>query len=157
AEVSLHREANMIANVVKEYEDLSYMPDMIHEVLDEETNAFIVDQQGEVTHTYHRGTYQKTIETKILANFKNPTKDIRKDTTEELVMPSLTEEDVLSKYLVYASPYETKAGDINIVFIYQNLEALADTIKRKTNIFILYVFISFILTSISSEERCVGK
>lgn len=148
AEVSLHREANMIANVVKEYEDLSYMPDMIHEVLDEETNAFIVDQQGEVTHTYHRGPYQKTIETKILANFKNPTKDIRKDTTEELVMPSLTEEDVLSKYLVYASPYETKAGDINIVFIYQNLEALADTTKRTTNIVILSAFIAFILTTI---------
>lgn len=148
AEVSLHREANMIANVVKEYEDLSYMPDMIHEVLDEETNAFIVDQQGEVTHTYHRGPHQKTIETKILANFKNPTKDIRKDTTEELVMPSLTEEDVLSKYLVYASPYETKAGDINIVFIYQNLEALADTTKRTTNIVILSAFIAFILTTI---------
>ncbi len=148
AEVSLHREANMIANVVKEYEDLSYMPDMIHEVLDEETNAFIVDQQGEVTHTYHRGPYQKTIETKILANFKNPTKDIRKDTTEELVMPSLTEEDVLSKYLVYASPYETKVGDINIVFIYQNLEALADTTKRTTNIVILSAFIAFILTTI---------
>src|SRR5699024_5043693 len=148
AEVSLHREANMIANVVKEYEDLSYMPDMIHEVLDEETNAFIVDQQGEVTHTYHRGPYQKTIETKILENFKNPTKDIRKDTTEELVMPSLTEEDVLSKYLVYASPYETKAGDINIVFIYQNLEALADTTKRTTNIVILSAFIAFILTTI---------
>lgn len=124
------------------------MPDMIHEVLDEETNAFIVDQQGEVTHTYHRGPYQKTIETKILANFKNPTKDIRKDTTEELVMPSLTEEDVLSKYLVYASPYETKAGDINIVFIYQNLEALADTTKRTTNIVILSAFIAFILTTI---------
>lgn len=148
AEVSLHREANMIANVVREYEDLSYMPEMIQEVLDKETNAFIVDAKGEVAHTYHQGPYQKTIEAKILAHFKNPTADIRKDTTEEIMMPSLTEDDVLSNYLVYARPYETKTGDMSIVFIYQNLEALADTTKRTTNIVILSAFIAFILTTI---------
>ncbi|MDS9470793.1 ATP-binding protein [Sporosarcina pasteurii] len=149
AEDSLRREAKMIANVVLEHKGQPLMPIIIHDVLDDETNAFITDEKGLVTHSYHIGLNKSRIERKILSTpaFSSDNK-LNNGVTKEIMMPSITEEGMMEQYIVLADPFTTEAGATGTVYIYQSLEAIQATTKKTTNIVFLSAFIAFILTTI---------
>lgn len=148
AEESLQKEARMIANIVNDHDSQPLMSIIIPDFLDQETNAFIVDRNGEISHSYHQGPYKGEVEKKVLSSFDLSNGQLQNKMVKELVMPSLKEEDMMSQYIVLANPFTTEAGEVGTVFIYQNLEAIHDTTKRTTNIVILSAFIAFVLTTI---------
>lgn len=149
AEDSLRREAAMIGNVVLEHENQPLMPLIIHDFLDDETNAIITDTNGKITTSFHNGINKERIEKKILSNsaFSLDHK-LKEQVIKEMMMPSITESGVMEKYIVLADPFTTESGMSGTIFIYQSLEAIQATTKRTTNIVILSAFISFILTTI---------
>ena len=149
AEDSLRREAAMIGSVVLEHKGQPLIPLIIHDILDEETNAFITDADGVVTDAYHKGLNKERIEQKILSNSHLSVSQTSGDkVTKEIMMPSISEEGVMEQYIVLADPFITKAGLSGTVYIYQSLEAIQATTKKTTNIVFLSAFIAFILTTI---------
>jgi two-component system sensor histidine kinase ResE len=66
AEDSLRREATTIGKIVDDHESESSMNLIIDDILDDETNAMIVDSSGEVTHSFHNGLNKDRIESKVL-------------------------------------------------------------------------------------------
>jgi len=149
AEETLRREAAMIGEVVLEQQVQSLMPLIVLDILDNETNAIIVDNDGKVIQTFHKGLNKLSIEKEILSNKKLSLGNIYENQIiKEMMLPSLTEEDVLEKYIVLADPFTTETGISGTVYIYQSLEAIRATTKRTTNIVLLSAFIAFILTTI---------
>ncbi len=149
AEESLRREAAMIGNVVLEHQEQPLMPLIIHDFLDVETNAIIVNENGSVTHAFHNGYNKEEIQRKILSYPAFEPKQLSNGRVlKEMMMPSITEKDVMEQYIVLADPFTTEKGMSGTVFIYQSLEAIQATTKRTTNIVFLSAFIAFILTTI---------
>lgn len=148
AEDSLSREAKTIVKVASEPTEQPLIPIIIHDILDEETNAFITDEQGKVTYSYHKGLNQQRIEQKILSNSTFLEESLQNVVTKEIMMPSITTEGVLEQYIVLADPFITDEGEKGTVYIYQSLEAIKATTKKTTNIVFLSAFIAFILTTI---------
>ncbi len=148
AEDSLRREATMIANVVLEHDGQPLTPIIIYDVLDEETNAFIANDNGEILHSYHKGLYKERIENKILFNDAFSNLQPKSTVAKEIMMPSITEEGVMEQYIVLADSFQAESGINGTVYIYQSLESIKATTKRTTNIVFLSAFIAFVLTTI---------
>lgn len=149
AEDSLRREATTITKVMLEKEVQSLMPFIVHDILDNETNAIIANNSGEIIHAFHNGLNQRRIEEEILSNTTlSPNQNSEKIIIKEIILPSITEEDALEQYIVLADPFVTEAGVSGTVYIYQSLEAIRATTKRTTNIVFLSAFIAFVLTTI---------
>ena len=68
AEDSLIREATMIEKIVLDHDDRPLIPLLIHDILDEETNAIITDTSGTIIHSFHNGLNKERIENKVLSN-----------------------------------------------------------------------------------------
>ena len=149
AETSLEREAFTIAKIVWQHEGHSSMAPIIQDILDNETNALIVNEAGEITHTFHNGLHKEEIEKKVLAEpaFQSAT-SLDKPVFKEMILPSATEEGVMGKYIVLAEPFDQESEMKGTIFIYQSLESIHRTTKRTTSIVFLSAFIAFILTTI---------
>ncbi len=148
AEDSLRREATTIGKIVDDHESESSMNLIIDDILDDETNAMIVDSKGEVTHSFHNGLNKDRIESKVLNEsmfYTNKTKNTQ--VVKELILPSINEENVMEKYLVLSFPLEKEAQIGGSVIIYQSLEAVHRTTESTTRIVFLSAFIAFILTT----------
>jgi two-component system sensor histidine kinase ResE len=148
AEDSLRRVATTIGKVVEDHESESSMKLIIHDILDEETNAMIVGPGREVSHSFHKGTNKDKIESKILKESIFPF-DQKMDTlvVKEMILPSNTEDNVMEQYIVLSYPLENENEVAGSVIIYQSLEAVHRTTKRTTHIVFLSAFIAFILTT----------
>lgn len=149
AENSLEREAITIAKIVWQHEGKSSMEPIIQDILDAETNALIVNEKGDITHSFHNGLQQEETEKKILTEpaflmIGSADEPIFK----EMILPSLTEKDVMGKYIVLAEPFENQTGMKGTVFIYQSLESIHRATKQTTSIVFLSAFIAFILTTV---------
>ncbi len=148
AEESLRKEAAIIGNVVMDYKGEVNIPLIIHDILDEETNAFITNAEGVVSDSYHMGLNKKRIEQKILsASLLTDEQGHSESVTKEIMMPSISKEGVMEQYIVLADPFETKSGVAGTVYIYQSLNAIQATMKKTTNIVFLSAFIAFVLTT----------
>ena len=149
AEKSLESEALTIAKLVWQHEGQFSMESIIQDILNEETNALIVNYNGDVTHTFHNGLNRERIEKKILSDsaFSKIT-STNKPILKEMILPSITENDVMEQYIVLADPFVSETGITGTVFMYQSLDAIHRTTKRTTSIVILSAFIAFILTTI---------
>ncbi len=149
AEESLRREATTIGKIVLDHESGSATRLIIQDILDDETNAMIINSDNDVQFSFHRGLNQEKIEQKILSEPKfNSTIHINKKIVKEMILPSLTENNVMEKYLVLMYPYYEENGTIQSIVMYQSLDAVHRTTKRTTNIVIISAFIAFILTTI---------
>lgn len=148
AEDSLRREATTIGKIVNDHESESSMKLIIDDILDDETNAMIVDSKGEVTHSFSNGLNKDRIESKVLyesmfyANQKKNTQVVK-----EMILPSINEKQVMEKYLVLSYPLEKGQQIGSSVIIYQSLEAVHRTTDSTTRIVFLSAFIAFILTT----------
>ncbi|MBO0600462.1 HAMP domain-containing protein [Sporosarcina sp. E16_3] len=148
AEDSLRREATTIGKIVNDHESQSSMNLIIDDILDDETNAMIVDSNGEVTHSFNNGLNKGRIESKVLyesmfyANKKKNTPVVK-----EMILPSINEENVMEQYLVLSYPLEKGQQLGSSVIIYQSLEAVHRTTESTTRIVFLSAFIAFILTT----------
>jgi len=148
AEDSLRREATTIGKVVNDHESQSSMNLIIDDILDDETNAMIVDSNGGVTHSFHNGLNKDRIERKVLNEsmfYSNQTKNTH--FVKEMILPSIKEENVMEQYLVLSYPLEKEAQIGGSVIIYQSLEAVHRTTESTTRIVFLSAFIAFILTT----------
>ena len=65
-----------------------------------------------------------------------------------MILPSLTDENVMEQYLVLMYPYDEVNGTIHSIVMYQSLDAVHRTTKRTTILFLISAFIAFILTTI---------
>lgn len=149
AEDSLRREATTIGKIVLDHENESAMRLIIQDILDNETNAMIIDSDKEVHYSFHKGLNQEKIVKKILSEpkfFSNI--EINKKVVKEMILPSLGDENVMEQFLVLVYPYDEVDGKIQSIVMYQSLDAVHRTTKRTTNIVFLSAFIAFILTTI---------
>jgi len=118
AEDSLRREASMIGNIVLEHEVQPLMPLLVHNILDNETNAIITDQNGEMTHTFHTGLNKERIQEEILSNSAfSTTRNLDDKIIKEMILPSITEDETLEQYIVLADPFVTESGMSGTVYL----------------------------------------
>ena len=77
------------------------IPLLIHDILDEETNAIITDTSGTIIHSFHNGLNKERIENKVLSNSTLSTNfQSTKQVLKEMMMPSVKEEGVIEQYIV---------------------------------------------------------
>lgn len=150
AEESLQREAATISKIVNDREEqsMNFMHVIIDDILDKETNAIVVNAQGTVLYSFHTAASKEEIEKKLLSEktlFNAP--EVGNLTVKEMILPSLTEKEVMEQYLILSYPYEQSPGDIVSVLMYQSLEAVHRTTKSTTNIVFLSAFLAFLLTT----------
>ncbi|MCZ2259491.1 ATP-binding protein [Sporosarcina sp. G11-34] len=149
AEDSLEREAFTISKIVWQYDGQHSMSPIIQDILDDETNALIVNEAGEITHSFHNGLHKEEIQKKVLSEpaFQSISSS-GKPIFKEMILPSITDKDVMGKYMVLAEPFEGDTGIKGTVYIYQSLDSIHRTTNRTTSIVFLSAFIAFILTTI---------
>lgn len=148
AEDSLRREARTIGKIVLDHNTTPAMDLIIEDILDEETNAMVVNNDKEVIHSFHHGLNREEIEKRILAEstfLENV--EIDKKVVKEMILPTPADPKVLEQYLVLAYPFKQQDEMTTTIIMYQSLEAVHRTTKRTTHIVILSAFIAFILTT----------
>ena len=150
AEESLQREAATISKIVNDRSGQTddSMHQIIEDILDLETNAIVVDQQGEILYSFHTSSSKDEIEDKLLSEdglFNTP--ESGKQKVKEMILPSLTEQDVMEQFLILSYPFELRSEEQASVLMYQSLDAVHRTTKSTTNIVFLSAFIAFLLTT----------
>ncbi|MDN7225840.1 ATP-binding protein [Planococcus liqunii] len=147
-EETLTKEADTIASIFNDHAEVNISLTVIDDILGPETNAVIAAAPHESTYFIHNGINGDQLREEIL-NEPDFQKVFETDETvmKEMLLPSLTEEDMLESYIVLASPLQTIEQKHGTVFIYQSLEVMDRTAERTTNIVFLSAFIAFILTT----------
>ncbi|ANU13416.1 ATP-binding protein [Planococcus halocryophilus] len=147
-EEALNSEANMIANIFNEHEEVVNSLEIIGDIIGAETNAVIAEEPYESSYYIHDGLNGTKTREEIL-NEKAFQKVFETNETvmKEMLLPSLTEKNRLESYIVLASPLKTGEEKHGVVFIYQSLEVMDRTAERTTNIVFLSAFIALLLTT----------
>lgn len=147
-EEALNSEANMIANIFNDHQQVSISLDIIEDIIGPETNAVIAEKPYDSRYYLHDGINGSKTREKIL---NEPAFQKVFETNEtvmkEILLPSLTEQNRLESYIVLASPLKTGEEQHGVVFIYQSLEVMDRTAERTTNIVFLSAFIALLLTT----------
>lgn len=147
-EISLKKSASTIAHIVEEYEENEPLQ-IIQAVLDDYTNAIIVDEQGFVDFALQDGVNQENIQRDILtntafANIHETTEPIIKD----MILSSQNEKGKFESYVVLGMPLKSEEALHGAVFIYQSPDVKHETSRQTTmNVFIA-AGIAFVLTTI---------
>src|SRR5690606_19787901 len=110
--------------------------------------AVIAEEPYEATYFIHDGINGDKLR-EIILNEPAFQKVFETDESvmKEMLLPSLTEKNVMESYIVLANPLQTEEQVHGTVFIYQSLEVMDRTAARTTNIVFLSAFIAFILTT----------
>ncbi|HSP22302.1 MAG TPA: ATP-binding protein [Planococcus sp. (in: firmicutes)] len=147
-EETLNKEAATIARIFNDHGEFENSLLIMEDILGAETNAVIAEVPEESSYFIHDGLNGEQLRETIL---QEPSfqKVFETDETvmKEMLLPSLTEEDMMESYIVLASPLQTGQQEHGAVFIYQSLEVMDRTAERTTNIVFLSAFIAFLLTT----------
>jgi len=149
AENALRQQAVTISKIIDQHDTPAMSRLVIDDLLDEDTNALIVDPDGNVLETFHEGKSRKEIRDLLMADkdlgevFK-----VDEPVMKELNLPSKTEDDKLEPYSILAAPLHSHDQLNGAVFVYQSMEAVHNTIKQTTYIVLLSAFIAFVLTTV---------
>ncbi|PSL42003.1 two-component system sensor histidine kinase ResE [Planomicrobium soli] len=145
---TLEQEAATIARVFNDYGEVFSSLMIIEDILGPDTNAVIAEAPHESTYYIHKGINGEALRETIL-NEPDFQKVFETDETviKEMLLPSLTNENMMESYIVLASPLHTGEELHGTVFIYQSLEVMDRTAGRTTNIVFLSAFIAFLLTT----------
>ena len=148
AETSLRKEANTIARIVNEHEDLDSGMYIISDILGPETNALIAKEPREVSLTLHEGENKEKIKDRIIKDVTlGKVFESSQPIIKEMILPSLENESQMESFIVLASPINIENDLHGAVFIYQSLDVIHETTKETTNIVFLSAFIAFMLTT----------
>lgn len=149
AENALRQQAVTISKIIDQHDTPAMSRLVIDDMLDEDTNALIVDAGGRVTETFHEGKHRKEIRN-ILLSDQNLAKvfEVDEPVMKEMNLPSRTGEDRLEPFSILAAPLHSGTELNGAVFIYQSMEAIHDTTKKTTYIVLLSAFIAFVLTTV---------
>lgn len=148
AKTSLEQTASTIASVVENYELEQLTDDLIQDLLNEDTNAFVVTKDKEVSSSFQTGINQEQIQKEILNtnSFENLYVS-DKHMLKEMILPSQSEEDKMESYIVLGYPLKTDLEVHGAIFMYQNPSAIHKTTNYTTKIVIFSAFIAFVLTT----------
>lgn len=148
-EETLNKEAATIARIFTDHGEFENSLMIMEDILGSETNAVIAEVPEESSYYIHDGLNGEQLRETIL---KEPAfqKVFETDETvmKEMLLPSLTEGNMMESYIVLASPLQTGQQEHGVVFIYQSLEVMDRTAERTTNIVFLSAFIAFVLTTV---------
>ena len=145
AEETLVREATTIGSIITDHESESAMKLVVNDILNNGTNAIVIDENGKVAYSFHEeGVSVKAVENKILN--EKVFSDLAKEDklSKQMILPSLMEDDVSERYIVSGASIPEQQGT---VVLYQSFEAIHDTTRWTTHIVLLSAFIAFILTT----------
>ncbi|PUB09698.1 ATP-binding protein [Paenisporosarcina sp. OV554] len=148
AEASLRKEANTIARIVNEHDQVESAMYIISDILGPETNALIAKEPREVSLTLHEGQNEEKIKERIM-NDRSLVKvfESSQPIIKEMILPSLENDNQMESFIVLASPLNIENDLHGAVFIYQSLDVIHKTTKETTNIVFLSAFIAFMLTT----------
>lgn len=147
-EETLNQEATTIARIFNNERNVANSMAVIEDIIGQDTNAVIAEEPYQATYFIHDGINGDKLREKIL-NEPAFQKVFETDESvmKEMLLPSLTEENVMESYIVLANPLQTEEEVHGTVFIYQSLEVMDRTAARTTNIVFLSAFIAFLLTT----------
>ena len=147
-EETLNQEATTIARIFNNERNVANSMSVIEDIIGQDTNAVIAEEPYQATYFIHDGINGDKLREEIL-NEPAFQKVFETDESvmKEMLLPSLTEENVMESYIVLANPLQTEEQVHGTVFIYQSLEVMDRTAARTTNIVFLSAFIAFILTT----------
>ncbi|MDN7241137.1 ATP-binding protein [Planococcus sp. N028] len=147
-EDTLQQEAATIARVFNDYGEVTNSLTIIEDILGPDTNAIIAEVPFESTYYIHEGINgEKTREIILKEPDFQKVFETDETVTKEMLLPSMTENNMMESYIVLASPIQTGEQVHGTVFIYQSLEVMDQTAGRTTNIVFLSAFIAFLLTT----------
>ncbi|WKA53388.1 ATP-binding protein [Planococcus shixiaomingii] len=147
-EDTLQQEAATIARVFNDYGEVTNSLTIIEDILGPDTNAIIAEVPFESTYYIHEGINgEKTREIILKEPDFQKVFETDETVTKEMLLPSMTEGNMMESYIVLASPIQTGEQVHGTVFIYQSLEVMDQTAGRTTNIVFLSAFIAFLLTT----------
>ncbi len=148
AETSLRQSAVAIADIVNKFGEES-PSDIIEMMLDEHTNALIVDQSGKVEVALQEGNNQQEIQESILSNkvFQN-IYETTEPILKEMILPSPSEMDQMESYVVLGFPLKSEDELHGAVFIFQSPAAMHETSQQTTMFVLIAAAIAFVLTTI---------
>lgn len=149
AEETLRQEAATIGKIVEQHDNVEESISIISDILGTETNALIVDDAQSVFLSIHDGLNKEVIKDKILDDdqlSKIYTTD--KTIIRKMLMPSMSEDNLMENYLILAFPLESEIQTHGAVFIYQSLEVVSKTSNNTTRIVFLSGFIALLLTTL---------
>lgn len=148
AKSSLEQTASTVASIVDNIELEQLTDDLIQDLLNEDTNAFVVTKDQQVSTSFQTGLNQEQIQKGILKNdaFKNLYVS-DEHMLKELILPSQSEENKMESYIVLGYPLKTELEAHGAIFMYQNPSAIHKTSNHTTKIVIFSAFIAFVLTT----------
>ncbi|MEK4424726.1 ATP-binding protein [Solibacillus sp. FSL K6-1523] len=149
SEESLRQTAAAIASIVDD-EDLDDRKlSVISELMTNTTSVLVAQNPNDVIYAKQEGVNQQQIQQEIISSkaFKEVYK-ITEPIVKELILPSNTEEDKKSSYMVLGFPLKGNGELHGAIFIYKNPDAVDQASKNTTTIVFLAAAIAFILTTI---------
>lgn len=149
SEISLRQTAAAIVSIVDHEELDEKQFAIISELLTETTNVLIAKDSNEVLYSVQEGVNKEAIQQRIIANQAfEKLYATNEPIVKELLLPSNTDEDKNSSYIVLGFPLKSEAETHGAVFIYKNPDALHQTSKQTTKIVFIAATIALILTTI---------
>lgn len=148
AESSLKQAATTISNIVAHADINQITDELLEDLLNEDTNAFIALDNHTVISSYQSGKNQEKIRMELLASkdFQNIFQS-NQPIIRQMILPSQTDEEKMESYFVLGYPLTIEHKVNGVLFIFQNPSTLHETAKQTTKIVFLSAFIAFVLTT----------
>ncbi|CAM5181167.1 histidine kinase OS=Ureibacillus acetophenoni OX=614649 GN=SAMN05877842_10422 PE=4 SV=1 [Ureibacillus acetophenoni] len=148
AKTSISNTAATIANIVNNYDVDTILDDIIDDLLNQDTNAFIATNPNEVTSSFQTGLNKEEIQESILENeaFRKVF-ETDEQVINEMILPSQKESNKLESYVVLGYPLKSETEMHGAIFIFQNPESIHKTTNQTTKIVFLSAAIAFLLTT----------
>lgn len=143
---SLEQTASIMESIIEKDNSTSYT--IIEDILNKDTNAFIVNEQKEILYSHQTGKNGKEITESILKNdaFLNIYTS-NSQIIKEVILPSQTEKEKMESYVVLGYPLKSGNELHGAIFIYQNPNAIHTTSQQTTRIVFFSAIIAFVLTT----------
>ncbi|CAM5182472.1 histidine kinase OS=Ureibacillus acetophenoni OX=614649 GN=SAMN05877842_10422 PE=4 SV=1 [Ureibacillus acetophenoni] len=139
AKTSISNTAATIANIVNNYDVDTILDDIIDDLLNQDTNAFIATNPNEVTSSFQTGLNKEEIQESILENeaFRKVF-ETDEQVINEMILPSQKESNKLESYVVLGYPLKSETEMHGAIFIFQNPESISqdDQPNNKNCLFI---------------------
>ncbi|PPA71294.1 ATP-binding protein [Jeotgalibacillus proteolyticus] len=148
-EQSLTFEAQKIARILEDHQDMDISIQIISEIVDEPVYALVMIEGGETFTSNPETMYQQQIRTMIEENQEfSAVLNQKQQVQKEL---SIQTEETSNRYdnvIITGAPVNLTDGSEGAVFVYQSLEAIQQTTEQTTRLIVLAAGIAIILTTI---------
>ncbi|ATP39594.1 histidine kinase [Solibacillus sp. R5-41] len=149
SEQSLRQTAAAIASIVDDEALNENKLAIISELMTNTMSVLVAKSSNEILYAKQEGVNQQQIQQEIISNRAfQEVFEITEPIVKELILPSNTEKDKKSSYMVLGFPLKGDGELHGAIFIYKNPDAVYQTSKNTTKIVFFAAAVAFILTTV---------